>query len=159
MNTVILEVRSLADTLADAARAMNTGHAEGEVRIGFATPELLWQVLTAKRWELLKAMCGAGAMSIREAARRVGRDVKAVHEDVVALLNAGVLTRAPPMSPPHRCHELTGNRKGQLSMDLDHPYRLLFQPNHDPLPVRKEGGLDWNLVTAIKILEIEDTHG
>ena len=66
---------------------------------------------------------------------------------------------APPMSPPHRCHELTGNRKGQISMDLDHPYRLLFQPTHDPLPVRKEGGLDWNLVTAIKILQIEDTHG
>lgn len=66
---------------------------------------------------------------------------------------------APPMSPPHRCHELTGNRKGQLSMDLDHPYRLLFQAVNDPLPLRKEGGLDWNLVTAIKILEIEDTHG
>ena len=94
MNTVILEVRSLADTLADAAHAMNTGHAQAEVRIGFATPELLWQVLTAKRWELLKAMCGAGAMSIREVARRVGRDVKAVHGDVVALLDAGVLTRS-----------------------------------------------------------------
>ena len=66
---------------------------------------------------------------------------------------------APPMSPPHRCHELTGDRKGQLSMDLDHPYRLLFQAVNDPLPLRKEGGLDWNLVTAIKILEIEDTHG
>ena len=33
-------------------------------------------------------------MSIREAARRVGRDVKAVHGDVTALLNAGVLDRA-----------------------------------------------------------------
>ena len=76
MKTVILEVRSLADTLADAAHAMKSGRAEREARIGFATPELLWQVLTAKRWELLKAMCGAGAMSIREAARRVGRDVK-----------------------------------------------------------------------------------
>ena len=94
MNTVILEVRSLADTLADAARAMKNGRAEREARIGFATPELLWQVLTAKRWELLKTMCGAGAMSIREAARRVGRDVKAVHGDIVALLDAGVLSRA-----------------------------------------------------------------
>lgn len=94
MNTVILEVRSLADTLADATRAMRTGQAEREARIGFATPELLWQVLTAKRWELLKAMCGAGAMSIREAARRVGRDVKAVHGDITALLDAGVLSRA-----------------------------------------------------------------
>ena len=67
--------------------------ADPEARISFATPELLWQVLTAKRWELLKAICGAGPMSIREAARRVGRDVKAVHGDVTALLNAGVLQR------------------------------------------------------------------
>jgi predicted transcriptional regulator len=34
-------------------------------------------------------------VSIREAARRVGRDVKAVHGDVTALLKAGVLDRAP----------------------------------------------------------------
>ena len=50
-------------------------------------------MLTAKRWELLKTLCGAGPVSIREAARRVGRDVKAVHGDVTALLNAGVLDR------------------------------------------------------------------
>lgn len=73
---------------------MATGVAEKEARISFATPELLWQVLTAKRWELLKALCGAGTVSIREAARRVGRDVKAVHGDVMALLQAGVLDRS-----------------------------------------------------------------
>jgi plasmid maintenance system killer protein len=66
---------------------------------------------------------------------------------------------APPMSPPHRCHELTGNRKGQITMDLDHPYRLIIRPNHDPLPMRAEGGLDWKAVTAIVIVEIKDTHG
>ena len=32
-------------------------------------------------------------MSIREAARRVERDVKAVHGDVTALLNAGILSK------------------------------------------------------------------
>ena len=94
MNTVVLEVRSLRETLSDASRAMKAGRAEREARISFATPELLWEVLTAKRWELLKALCGAGPMSIREAARRVGRDVKAVHGDVTALLDAGVLSRA-----------------------------------------------------------------
>jgi predicted transcriptional regulator len=72
---------------------MKTGRADREARISFASPELLWQVLTAKRWELLKTMCGAGPISIREAARRVGRDVKAVHGDVKALLDAGVLSR------------------------------------------------------------------
>ncbi len=66
---------------------------------------------------------------------------------------------APPMSPPHRCHELTGNRKGQITMDLDHPYRLIIRPNHDPLPMRSEGGLNWKAVTAIVIVEIKDTHG
>lgn len=95
MNTVILEVRGLADTLADAVRAMKSGQGDAQARIGFATPELLWQVLTAKRWELLKAMCGAGPISIREVARRVGRDVKAVHGDVMALLDAGILSRSP----------------------------------------------------------------
>ena len=94
MNTVVLEVRSLKETLADAARAMKTGRAEREARISFATSELLWEVLTAKRWELLKILCGAGPLSIREAARRIGRDVKAVHGDITALLEAGVLTRA-----------------------------------------------------------------
>jgi predicted transcriptional regulator len=94
MNIVVLEVRSLKETLADVARIMRTARAEREARIGFATPELLWEVLTAKRWELLKVLCGAGAVSIREAARRVGRDVKAVHGDIGALLKAGVLTRA-----------------------------------------------------------------
>ena len=94
MNTVVLEVRSLRETLADAARAMKTGRAEREARISFATPELLWEVLTAKRWELLKVLCGAGPVSIRETARRVGRDVKAVHGDITALLEAGVLARA-----------------------------------------------------------------
>ncbi len=93
MNTVVLEVKSLTDTLADAARLMNTGRAEHEARIGFATPELLWQVLTSKRWQLLKTMCGAGPMSICEAARRVGRDVKAVHSDITTLLNAGLVER------------------------------------------------------------------
>lgn len=93
MNTVVLEVRSLAQTLADASRAMRTGRGDQEARIAFASPELLWQTLSAKRWELLKAMCGAGPMSIRESARRVNRDVKAVHGDIVSLLDSGVLHR------------------------------------------------------------------
>lgn len=77
----------------DFVRALKTGKAEKSARISFATPELLWKVLTAKRWELLKVLCGAGPVSIREAARRVGRDVKGVHSGVTALLNAGVLDR------------------------------------------------------------------
>mgnify|MGYP003394847379 FL=1 len=93
MKTVILDVRTPKAAMADALAAVKSGKAQKSARISFATPELLWRVLTAKRWELLKALCGAGPVSIREAARRVGRDVKAVHSDVTALLLAGVLDR------------------------------------------------------------------
>jgi predicted transcriptional regulator len=79
--------------MADFTHAWTTGKPQKSARISFATPELLWRVLTQKRWELLKALCGAGPVSIREAARRAGRDVKAVHGDITALLNAGVLDR------------------------------------------------------------------
>ena len=93
MKTVTLDVRAPSGAMQEFVRAWKTGKPEKSARISFATPELLWKVLTAKRWELLKALCGAGPVSIREASRRVGRDVKAVHGDVTALLNAGVLDR------------------------------------------------------------------
>jgi predicted transcriptional regulator len=93
MKTVTLDVRKPADSMADFTRAWTTGKPQGSARISFATPELLWRVLTAKRWELLKALCGAGPVSIREATRSIGRDVKAVHGEVTALLNAGILDR------------------------------------------------------------------
>ena len=93
MKTVILDVRTPKAAMAATLAAVKSGKPQKSARISFATPELLWRVLTAKRWELLKALCGAGPVSIREAARRVGRDVKAVHSDVTALLLAGVLDR------------------------------------------------------------------
>ena len=93
MKTVTLEVREPDDVLSSFVDAWKTSKPNRNVRIAFATPELLWKVLTAKRWELLKSLCGAGPVSIREAARRVDRDVKAVHSDVTALLSAGVMER------------------------------------------------------------------
>jgi plasmid maintenance system killer protein len=59
---------------------------------------------------------------------------------------------------PGRCHELTGDRKGQFSIDLDGPYRLLFEPAQDPPPVKEDGGFDWEAITTIRILGVEDTH-
>lgn len=93
MTTVVLDIRSLDETLTDVAEAMESGRSEDRERISFDSPELVWKVLTAKRWEILKVLCGAGPVSIREAARRVERDVKAVHGDVTALLEAGILVR------------------------------------------------------------------
>jgi predicted transcriptional regulator len=93
VKTVVLDVRPPSEAVTDFSNAWKTGKASRTDRISFGSPELLWKVLTAKRWELLRALCGAGPVTVREAARRVGRDVKAVHSDLTALLAAGVLNR------------------------------------------------------------------
>ena len=91
MKTVTLDVASREDV---TRRALGAFRGKRQpARISFASPELLWKVLTAKRWELLKAMAGQGPLAIREVARRVGRDVKAVHGDVHALIDVGLLDR------------------------------------------------------------------
>ena len=82
---VALDRRPFSD-----ARAAFNGKKQG-THISFSSVELLWQTLTKKRWEVLKVMTGQEAMTLREIARRVGRDVKAVYRDVHALLDAGVL--------------------------------------------------------------------
>lgn len=93
MNTVTLEVRSLTDSLTDFSQAWKTGRGSG-ARISFASEELLGKVLSAKRWAILKAMTGAGPLALHEIVRRVERDAKAVHTDVDALLNAGLIQRS-----------------------------------------------------------------
>lgn len=91
MKTVTLEVASREEVTRRSLEAFRGKRQRA--RISFATPELLWKVLTAKRWEVLKAMAGQGPLTIREVARRVERDVKAVHGDVHALIGAGLLER------------------------------------------------------------------
>jgi predicted transcriptional regulator len=91
MRTVTLEVSSRENINERFLRAFE-GDPQGEF-ISFDSPELLFKVISGKRWELLKVMTGAGPMTIREAARRTGRDVKGVHGDVQALLKAGILQK------------------------------------------------------------------
>src|SRR5438046_9531888 len=62
-----------------------------DARISFASPELLFRVLTLKRWEIVRVLTGSGLISIREGARPAERDVKAVHSDTHALLNVGIV--------------------------------------------------------------------
>jgi proteic killer suppression protein len=60
---------------------------------------------------------------------------------------------------PGRCHELHGDRHGQLAIDVTKNERLIFRPAVDPPPAKADGGLDWSAVDAITILEVEDYHG
>ncbi|MBS3958653.1 MAG: transcriptional regulator [Xanthomonadaceae bacterium] len=92
MNTVIFDVLEPGMLRRDVGQAFRADAVQVP-RISFASPELLFKVLGGRRWELLQAMSGAGALGIREAARRVGRDVRAVHADIQILLREGVIDR------------------------------------------------------------------
>ena len=72
------------------------------------------------------------------------------------------LEAAPTLATMHdlpgRCHGLKGNRAGELAILLDGPFRLVFEPAEEPTPEAKGGGLDWERVTAIRILSVENYH-
>lgn len=91
MSKVILTVSS-REEVTERALAAFRSEPQGAV-ISFTSSELLWQILTKKRWALLKSMVGRGAMTIRGLAWEMGKDVKAVHGDVHRLLNAGLVDR------------------------------------------------------------------
>ena len=85
------------------------------------------------------------------------RMAKLIRQRLYELRSANALSDLRTVPGP-RCHELKGSRAGQLSVDLDHPYRLILEPADDPIPLRAHGGLDWTQVTAVRILEVADTH-
>ena len=59
---------------------------------------------------------------------------------------------------PGNYHELVQNRKGQWACDLDQPFRLIFEPHENPIPVNKSGQYSWIEITGVEILEITDYH-
>ena len=59
---------------------------------------------------------------------------------------------------PGRFHELTHTKKGQWACDLDHPYRLIFEPQENPIPTDRHGTYIWAEIKAVRIIEIDDYH-
>jgi predicted transcriptional regulator len=91
MSTVTISVASL-DEVRQRARGAFRGESQGEF-ITFPSVAVFTSVMTGKRWEIIEAMTGQGPMSVRSVARLVNRDVKAVHGDVQALLQGGILDK------------------------------------------------------------------
>lgn len=68
-------------------------------------------------------------------------------------------TLADMRGVPGNCHGLSTNRAGEFAMGLRGPFRLIFEPDHDPLPTLDDGGIDTTRVTKIRIKEVDDYHG
>ncbi len=92
--------------------------------------------------------------TVREFGLKLGRSIMRR----LAFLEATNCLEDVPITPPFRRHELKQNRKGQFAVDLDHPFRLIFKPSHNPIPVKADGGIDLKRIIAVTILEVEDYH-
>ena len=74
------------------------------------------------------------------------------------------LSQAPNLAamrtvPSAHCHELKADKISELAVDISPNHRILFQPAHNPIPLKDDGGLDWREVTCIIITAIgEDYH-
>lgn len=107
------------------------------------------------RSKKLEKVCCQKSRRIKGYGAECGKKLGQRLDELRAASNLGYI-RTLPMA---RCHELKAKRKGQFSVDLKHPLRLIFEPDHDPVPTKPDGGIDWSSVTSITIIEIEDTHG
>jgi predicted transcriptional regulator len=90
---LIIDVSSLEETKRRMKEAFNDGAADVAPRYFFQTHEQLLETLTPGRWAIIKALTGAGPLGVRELARRVDRDVKAVHTDAQMLARCGLIDK------------------------------------------------------------------
>lgn len=95
----------------------------------------------------------------RESVRTWGAERSRVVRRRLAELAAAESLAVIATLPPARLHPLAGNREGQFAVDVQHPFRLVFEPHLDEVPRLPEGGVDKGKVTAIRILAVEDYHG
>lgn len=95
--------------------------------------------------------------SEKELKKVYGNLASTIQLRLAVLRNAPTLSEVPTTRPERR-HQLRGQRSGQYAVDIDHRYRLVFEPNHDPVPQKEDGGIDTDSITAITIREITDYH-
>lgn len=76
----------------------------------------------------------------------------------IAVLRAARSLVEVPTTRPDRRHQLSRDRDERFAVDLVHPYRLVFEADHEPIPRGDDGGIDTERVTAIKILDVVDYH-
>ena len=103
--------------------------------------------------ERLRKLCNSQQMLIRRYGDKNARVIRRRLDDLAA---AECL--ADMWSLPGRFHALTGDRKGQYSLDLKHPLRLILEPADEPPALSEGGGFDLKSVRVVRIVEITDTH-
>lgn len=109
-------------------------------------------VLTFDTGKLQKACASPQAMRAEWGTKMAAKLVLRISQ-IEAAANLSEIARVPA----GRFHEY-GDKAGRMSLDLVHPQRLLFVPDHDPVPTKPDGGVDLTAVTQVRVLGITDPH-
>lgn len=96
--------------------------------------------------------------SEKELTRSYGAEQARVLMRRVSELKAARCLADLRLLPQLRAHELAGDRKGQISLTIRQPYRLILLPANEPVPRLENGGLDWAATTAVTVIEVVDYH-
>lgn len=99
----------------------------------------------------LRALCEQKRHAVKALGAACARKLRSRLADLQAAAHVRELVAGKP-------HPLTGDRKGQFALDLHSGVRLVFEPNHNPVPRFPDGGIDWAQVTQITIIYIGDYH-
>lgn len=103
----------------------------------------------------LQKLCNSLQLSTRKWGSKNGRLVQQRLQEIEAATNLAELCSLP--GP--RCHQLTGDRDEQFAVDLKHPDRLVFEVADNPVPRKRDGGIDLASVTSVEVVEVVDYHG
>jgi hypothetical protein len=89
----------------------------------------------------------------REIQKNYGTRAKLVSQRMAEIKTSASLAVLGTI-PKANCHQLSNNLSGKLAVDISANHRIIFEPDHDPIPRKEDGGLDWSQVIKIKILSI-----
>lgn len=96
----------------------------------------------------------SSASEIIKAFGKMAKKVQQRLDEIESSDNLDVLMKIPAAN----CHPLKGGRKDEWALDISGNYRLIFDIDHDPVPVVDSGEIDAISITDITIIEAIDYH-
>jgi len=103
----------------------------------------------------LSAACNSEPEAQRRFGRQNAKKILQRLSEIRASDNLAVLRTLPSAG----LHLLKGERQGQFAVVVKQPFRIIFVPQHDPVPQKNDGSIDLEKITEICILEVVDYHG
>lgn len=101
--------------------------------------------------EKLRKLCEQQATAQKSLGAACARKLRSRLADMAAANSVQELVAGRP-------HPLKGDRAGQFAVDLEGGKRLVFKPDHVPIPQKLDQSIDWSRVTKVCIIFIGDYH-